>query len=78
LPTLVVGGVLMMGILTGVRWNLSVVLFFKSFIARDDKHFFMSFLATWTFSFEKVLLSSVAHFYIGSLILEEFSFLSSL
>jgi hypothetical protein len=36
------------------------------------------FLAIWTSSFEKVLFSSVAHFFIGSLILGNFNFLSSL
>jgi hypothetical protein len=47
-------------------------------MARDVEHFFMCFLAIWTSSFEKVLFSSVAHFFIGSLISGEFSFLSSL
>jgi hypothetical protein len=38
----------------------------------------MCFLAIWTSSFEKILFSSVAHFFIGSVILGEFSSLSSL
>jgi hypothetical protein len=68
----------MTAILTGVRWNLSVVLICISFMARDGEHFFMCFLDNWTFSFEKVLFSLVAHFFIGSLIWGEFSSLSSL
>jgi hypothetical protein len=67
----------MITILTGVRGNLGVVLICISFMARDGDHFFVCFLAIWT-SFEKVLFSSVAHFYIGSLIFGEFSFLSSM
>jgi hypothetical protein len=64
----------MVAVLTGVRWNLSVVLIYISFMARDGEHFFMCFLAIWMSSFEKVLFSSVAHFFIGSLILGEYSF----
>jgi hypothetical protein len=37
-------------------------------MAKDGEHFFMCFLAIWTSFFEKVLFSSVAHFFIGSLI----------
>jgi hypothetical protein len=69
---------LLVAVLTGVKWNLSVVLICISFIARDGKHFFMCFLAIWTYTFEKVLFSSVAYFFIGSLIFGEFSFLNSL
>jgi hypothetical protein len=48
IPTTVVGGVLMMAILIGVRWNLSVVLVCISFMAREGEHFFMCF---WPFEF---------------------------
>jgi hypothetical protein len=59
----------MTAILTEVKWNLSVVLICISFMARDGEHLFMCILAIWISSFEKVQFSSVAHFFIGSLIL---------
>jgi hypothetical protein len=65
---------LMIAVLIEVRWNLSAVLFYISFLARDGEHFFMCFLAIWISSFEKVLFSSVAHFFIRSLIWGQFSF----
>jgi hypothetical protein len=45
----------MLAILTGVRWNLSVVLSCISFIAEDGENVFISFLANWISSFKKVL-----------------------
>jgi hypothetical protein len=38
-------------------------------MARDGEQFFMCFLAIWISPFEKLLLSSVARFFIVSLIL---------
>jgi hypothetical protein len=67
----------MVAIVAGVRWNYSVVLICISFMARDGEHFFMCFLSIWTSSFEKVLFTSVAHFFVSSLIWGEFTFLSS-
>jgi hypothetical protein len=67
---------LLCAILTGVRWNFNVVSIFISFVFRDIEHF--GFLVIHTSSFEKVLFSSLDYFFIGSLILGEFSFLSSL
>jgi hypothetical protein len=42
---------LMMAILTGVRENLSVVLIWISFMARDGEHFFMFFFGHLNFFF---------------------------
>jgi hypothetical protein len=54
---------LMMAILTGMRCSLHVVLICISLMARDCEHFFHVVFG---------------HFFIASLILEDFSFLSSL
>jgi hypothetical protein len=50
---------LMIAVLTGVRWNLSVILICISFMARDGEHF-SCFFGIWISSFENVLFSSVA------------------
>jgi hypothetical protein len=76
-PTFVFDGVLDDSYSNGGEVESSVVFICISFLARDGEHFSLCFLAIWISSFEKVLLSSVAHFFIESLIFGEFSFWSS-
>jgi hypothetical protein len=52
-----------LAILTGVRWNLRVVLICISLMIKDVEHFFRCFLATQYSSVENSLFSSVSHFF---------------
>jgi hypothetical protein len=52
---------LILAILTGVRWNLGVVLICISLMTKDIEHFFKCFSATQYSSVENSLLSSIFH-----------------
>ena len=69
---------LILAILTGVRWNLRVVLIYISLLINDGEHCFRCFLAIRYSSGENSFFSSEPHFLMGLFDFLESSFLSSL
>jgi hypothetical protein len=65
-------------ILTGVRWNLRVVLICISLMIKDAEHFSRFFSAIQYSSGENSFFSSEAHFLMGLFEFLESTFLSSL
>jgi hypothetical protein len=69
---------LILAILTGVRWNLKVVLICISLMIKDVENILRCFSAIWYSSVENSLFSSEPHFLTELFEFLESSFLSSL
>ena len=78
-PTKLSSVFLILAILTGVRWNLRIVLICISLMTKDIEHFLKCLSAILDSSVESFLFRSVLHFFfIGLCVLLVFNFLNSL
>jgi len=66
-----------LAILTGVRWNLRVVLICISLMTKDVEHFFRYFSGIWYSSVENSLFSVVHQWYNGYILICLFGSLES-
>ena len=78
IPIAAVTCVLILAILTGIRWDLSIIFICISLMTKDIEHFFKCFPAIWDSSVENFLFRSVLYFLIGLFGSLESTFLSYL